>query len=144
MEKLQFDSGVKSYRINGGGVLRFHPGDPNLYNRFLEAVEKFKTLEQELVHKSTQEENLGAGILQVMEDADTKMKKLLNWIFGGDNDFHKLLEGVNLLAVADNGERVITNLLRALEPVLLEGAKRCADQQAQAAVEKAQARRGRQ
>ena len=41
MEKLQFDSGVKSFRINGAGVLRFHPGDPNLYSRFLEAVEKF-------------------------------------------------------------------------------------------------------
>lgn len=72
------------------------------------------------------------------------MKQLLNWIFGGDNDFHKLLDGVNLLAVADNGERVITNLLQALEPVLLEGAKRCADQQAKAAVEKANARRGQQ
>ena len=47
MEKLQFDSGVKSYRL-GGGVLRFHPGDPNLYIRFLEAAEKFKALEEEL------------------------------------------------------------------------------------------------
>ena len=33
---------------------------------------------------------------------------------------------MNLLAVADNGERVITNLFTALEPVLVEGAKRCA------------------
>lgn len=144
MEKLQFDSGVKSYRINGGGVLRFHPGDPNLYSRFLEAVEKFKALEQELAAKCGAEETLGADILRFLEEADSKMKQLLNWIFGGDNDFHKLLDGVNLLAVADNGERVITNLLQALEPVLLEGAKRCADQQAKAAVEKANARRGQQ
>lgn len=144
MEKLQFDSGVKSYRINGGGVLRFHPGDPNLYSRFLEAVEKFKALEQELAQKCAKEENLGTDILHCLEDADEKMKKLLNWIFGGDNDFHKLLEGVNLLAVADNGERVITNLLQALEPVLLEGARRCANRQAQAAVQKAQARRSGQ
>ena len=47
-------------------------------------------------------------------------------MFGGDNDFHKLLGGVNLLAVADNGERVVTNLFAALEPVLVDGAKRCA------------------
>lgn len=141
MEKLQFDSGVKSYRINGGGVLRFHPGDPNLYSRFLEAVDKFKALEQELAQSCAREE---ADILHVLEEADAKMKKLLNWIFGGDNDFQKLLEGVNLLAVADNGERVITNLLQALEPVLLEGAKRCAGQQAKAAVEKANARRKQQ
>ena len=141
MEKLQFDSGVKSFRINGGGVLRFHPGDPNLYSRFLEAVDKFKALEQELTQACAKEE---ADILHVLEDADGKMKKLLNWVFGGDNDFHKLLEGVNLLAVADNGERVITNLLQALEPVLLEGARRCAGQQAKAAVEKANARRSQQ
>lgn len=141
MEKLQFDSGVKSFRINGGGVLRFHPGDPNLYSRFLEAVDKFKALEQELTQACAKEE---ADILHVLEDADGKMKKLLNWVFGGDNDFHKLLEGVNLLAVADNGERVITNLLQALEPVLLEGARRCAGQQAKAAVEKANARRSKQ
>ena len=141
MEKLQFDSGMKSFRINGGGVLRFHPGDPNLYSRFLEAVDKFKALEQELTQACAKEE---ADILRVLEDADAKMKKLLNWVFGGDNDFHKLLDGVNLLAVADNGERVITNLLQALEPVLLEGARRCAGQQAKAAVEKANARRSKQ
>ena len=141
MEKLQFDSGVRCYRINGGGVLRFHPGDPNLYSRFLEAVEKFKALEQELAESCPKEET---DILRVLEEADTKMKQLLNWIFGGDNDFGKLLEGVNLLAVADNGERVITNLLQALEPVLLEGAKRCAGQQAKIAVEKAQQRRNQQ
>ena len=141
MEKLQFDSGVKSYRINGGGVLRFHPGDPNLYSRFLEAVDKFKSLERELAQRCAQEE---ADILRILEEADEKMKKLLNWIFSGDNDFHKLLEGVNLLAVADNGERVITNLLQALEPILLEGAKRCAGQQAKTAVEKANERRSKQ
>ena len=141
MEKLQFDSGVKCYRINGGGVLRFHPGDPNLYSRFLEAVEKFKALEQELAESCPKAET---DILRVLEEADAKMKQLLNWIFGGDNDFGKLLEGVNLLAVADNGERVITNLLHALEPVLLSGAKRCAGQQAKAAVAKAQQRRNQQ
>ena len=44
MENIQFDSGVKQYRINGGGVLRFHPGDPNLYRRFQEAVDKIAQL----------------------------------------------------------------------------------------------------
>lgn len=140
MEKIQFDSGIKSYRINGNGVLRFHPGDPNLYTRFLEAVEKFKALEQELVEKATQEGQL----LQCMADADQKMKVLLAWIFGPENDFDKILGGVNLLAVADNGERIITNLLQALEPVLLEGAKRCAAVKIREAQDKANARRSAQ
>ena len=58
------------------------------------------------------------------------MKAILNWVFGGSNDFQKLLVGINLLAVAEKGERVVTNLFAALEPVLIEGAKLCANQRA--------------
>ena len=38
MEKLTFDSGIRSYRA-GAGVLRFNPSDPNLYARFLQVLE---------------------------------------------------------------------------------------------------------
>lgn len=138
MDKIQFDSGVRAYRINGGGILRFNPGDPNLYARFLEAVEKLRTVEQELTRQA---ENVqGADIVMLMTQADEKMKGILNWVFGGENDFQQLLNGVNLLAVADNGERVVTNLFEALEPVLVEGAKRCADEQAAKARAKRSAR----
>lgn len=128
MEKIQFDSGIRSYRINGTGILRFNPGDPNLYGRFLEAVEKLKAVEAELTEQA--EQATGAQVVRQMTQADEKMKAILNWVFGADNDFQKLLEGVNLLAVAENGERVVTNLFAALEPVLTEGIKRCAGQQA--------------
>ena len=131
MEKIQFDSGVRSYRINGGGILRFNPGDPNLYSRFLEAVEKLQEAEKELTRQA---ETAQAQVsVKLMTQADEKMKNILGWVFGESNDFHKLLGGVNLLAVADNGERVVTNLFAALEPVLVEGAKRCAGQQAEKA-----------
>lgn len=135
MEKIQFDSGIRSYRINGAGILRFNPGDPNLYSRFLEAVEKLKEVEAELTRQAEAAE--GAQVVKLMKQADEKMKEILSWVFGPDNDFHALLGGVNLLAIADNGERVVTNLFAALEPVLVEGAKRCAGQQA----EKIKARR---
>lgn len=124
MEKIQFDAGQRSYRINGNGILRFNPGDPNLYARFMEAVEKLQAVETELMQQG--ESTRGEDIVKLMGSADEKMKSILNWVFGGDNDFHKLLGGVNLLAVADNGERVVTNLFAALEPVLVDGAKRCA------------------
>ena len=129
MEKIQFDAGQRSYRINGGGILRFNPGDPNLYSRFLEAVDKLKEVEAELTRQAAEAE--GAQIVKLMMQADEKMKTILNWVFGPENDFQKLLNGVNLLAIADNGERVVTNLFTALEPVLVEGAKRCAGQQAE-------------
>ena len=130
MEKIQFDSGIRSYRINGSGILRFNPSDPNLYTRFLEAVEKLKTVETELTQQAETVE--GEAIVKLMTQADEKMKAILNWVFGAGNDFHKLLEGVNLLATAENGERVVTNLFAALEPVLIAGAKRCAREQAEA------------
>ena len=131
MEKIQFDSGVRSYRINAGRILRFNPGDPNLYSRFLEAVEKLQEAEKELTRQA--ETAQAQDIVKLMTQADEKMKNILGWVFGESNDFHKLLGGVNLLAVADNGERVVTNLFAALEPVLVEGAKRCAGQQAEKA-----------
>ena len=139
MEKIQFDSGLRSYRINGGQVLRFNPGDPNLYARFLEAVEKLQTLEQELTEMARQAEN--QELVKLLKQTDEKMKAVLNWVFGEGNDFHKLLQGVNLLAVAENGERVVTNLFAALEPVLVDGAKRCAgDLAARAKAEQAAVR----
>jgi len=128
MEKIQFDAGQRSYRINGSGILRFNPGDPNLYGRFLEAVEKLKEAETELTEQA--KEAQGADIVKLLTRTDEKMKGILNWVFGADNDFHKILNGVNLLAVADNGERVVTNLFAALEPVLVEGARRCASDMA--------------
>ena len=128
MEKIQFDAGLRSYRINGGGILRFNPSDPNLYSRFLEAVQKLQAVEAELTNQAEAAD--AQQILALMARADEKMKEILGWVFGEGNDFQKILSGVNLLAVAENGERVVTNLFAALEPVLVEGAKRCAGEQA--------------
>ena len=131
MKELVFDSGIEEFSIQGGGVLRFNPGDPNLYARFLEAGEKLKTIEEDLVEKAkaVQQEENGAGVIALMAEADRQMKQLLDWVFGGENDFDKALGGVNLLAVAANGERVVTNLFAALEQILTAGAERFADQQ---------------
>ena len=37
MHKLLVDTGVEEFEVNGRGVLRFNPGDPNLYHRFFAA-----------------------------------------------------------------------------------------------------------
>ena len=124
MEKIQFDSGVRSYRINGGGILRFNPGDPNLYSRFLEAVGKLQEAEKELTRQA--ETAQAEDIVKLMQQADEKMKNILGWVFGESNDFHKLLGGVNLLAVTEKGQRVLDNLMGALQPVLTKGARLCA------------------
>ena len=117
MKTIQFDSGVKAYKL-GAGVLRFHPGDPNVYARFLEGAEKMQQIQQQLRE--------GTDTLSALQTADRQMKQVLGWIFGPGNDFEEMLAGVNLLAVGSSGKLLVTSLFEALEPVLTEGAEHCA------------------
>lgn len=123
MKKIKLDTGITAVAL-GSGTLRFHPADPNLYVRFQEAVEKLQAVEAEMVAKAA--DASGETVARLLFDADRQMKELLSWVFGPGNDFDALLDGVNLLAVAANGERVVTNLFAALEPLLVEGAQKCA------------------
>ena len=148
MEQLVFDSGIREYRINDGGVLRFNPSDPNLYTRFMAAMDSIKAVQNDLAAKAEtlapgdDPQDKGAAVLALMWEADRRIKGILTEVFGSDNDFDTILGGVNLLAVATNGQRVIVNLLNALQPVLVEGAERYAKEQVQMAVAQAKARRG--
>ena len=146
MEQLIFDSGVKEYRINGGGVLRINPGDPNLYVRFLDAAQRIQNVEETLTQQAMQIEGTdnAAQAVKLMAQADKQMKEILGEVFGTGNDFDKLLSGVNLLAVAVNGERVVTNLFAALQPILVDGAQRCAKEAGESALRQAKARRAAQ
>ena len=127
MEKIQFDSGVQEFML-GSGVLRFNPSDPNLYGRFLEAGEKIADIQENLTAEAEKTDDNGYGAVQLLQSADRQMKQLLNWVFGGDNDFNTLLGGVNLLAMGKNGHRLVTNLFDALEPGLMRGAQSQVDQ----------------
>lgn len=129
MEQLNLDTGVRTFAIAGGGALRFNPADPNLYGRFAQGAEQLQALERELTEK-------GAGLageemIDLFREADEKIKSLLNEIFGGDNDFHKALGGVSLLAVGANGKTVAQNLFAALGSILEEGAQKIVDARVQ-------------
>ena len=144
MEKLTFDTGIREFEINGNGVLRFNPGDPNVYARLLDSLEEIKKVEEDLVEQSKQiAQNDGAAVLRLMAQADKHMKKILTGVFGPENDFDKILGGVNVMAVCGNGERAITTLLHVHTPIIQEGAERCAKQQADIAVSEANADRTR-
>ena len=128
MKTIAFDTGIEEFQLQGGGVLRFNPGDPNLYARFLEAEAELQALETEF---SRQLEGLtdtqrAEAVVKLTAETDQKVKALLNRVFGGDNDFDKALGGVNLLAVTADGQRVAEKLLGALEAILTEGAARFA------------------
>lgn len=140
MKKIKFDTGMEEV-VLGGGVLRFNPRDPNLFARFEAAAEKLQAVETDMLEKAKAVEHDGLAVMKILQEADKAMKEILGWVFGGGNDFDTILQGVNLLAVASNGKRVVTNLFDALEPLLLEGAQCCAEHQAQQAMEKAKRRR---
>lgn len=142
MQKLNFDLGIKEYEI-GGGVLRFNPGDPNVYSRFVAAADKLTGIEQRLTAKAKEFEGKKAGeaMLQLMEEADKETKELLSWIFGAQNDFEAIFCGANILGVGSNGERIITNFIHAVQPILEKGARSCAKNQVnQAKMNRAQRR----
>lgn len=139
MKTIALDTGIEEFSFAGGGVLRFNPCDPNLYARFLEAEAQLQALEKEMTAQA--ESHTGtdraAAIVRLTAETDQKVKTLLNRVFGGDNDFDKALGGVNLLAVAADGESVAAKLFAALEEILTQGAERFAAQKA-AAIREAQ------
>ena len=142
MQKLNFDLGIKEFEI-GGGVLRFNPSDPNVYSRFVAAADKLTGIEQRLTAKAKEYEGKKAGeaMLQLMKEADKETKELLSWIFGAQNDFEAIFCGANILGVGSNGERIITNFIHAVQPILEKGARNCAKNQVnQAKMNRAQRR----
>ena len=148
MKELKFDSGIREFRVNGGAVLRFNPRDPNVAARFMEATKKLEQIETEFVTKAesirqaTEQDGTNGGeILQLMCDADKKIKETLGWILGESNDFDAIFGGCNVMAVADNGERLVTNFVAALLPINEEGAKAIVSQNVEDAVNKAKMNR---
>lgn len=149
MEILNFDSGIREYQINGKGILRFNPSDPNVYGRFIDAVDKINAVEKDMAEKARDIENktqqeVGEVAIRVMCEADGKIKAILNEVFGHGNDFDTILEGVNLMAVATNGNRVVVNLINALQPIMEEGAKFCVADEIAAAKMNRETRRAMQ
>lgn len=148
MKQLTIDTGVQEFEINGSGVLRFNPSDPNVYNRFFAAETTLTELDAEAQKRMEQieadfpDDNQRVGAeLAVLAEYDRKIKEVLNGAFGAGNDFDEILHGVNLAAVAGNGRRVVTNLLDALTPIIREGAERSMEEKADKAVQTAKANR---
>lgn len=149
---LHFDDGIKEYQINNNGVLRLNPSDPNLYQRFFDAQDKLLAIEENLVQQgkqlrplpenATQEQRMASGEanIRLMAEADHKAKEVLAWVFPG-NDFDVLLGGANTMAVGINGERVITNFLNMLVPIVEEGVKTYTDAKVNQTVAQAGANR---
>ena len=124
--KLMLDDGVLELDINGRGLLRFNPSDFNLYERFCRLAKELPEIEKQYVAE-VEEQGEADGLelagreLTRAKEIDADIKRRLSDVFGKENDFDRLMGGVNLMAFGKNGERVITNLLNALTPYLTDG-----------------------
>lgn len=138
MECLNLDIGLKSYQlVEGGTPLVFNPGDQNVYARYMEAMDEIKAVETEMSAKANaviaaddseaEKERTGAESLRIMRETDSRMKSILNKVFGVGNDFDKILCGVNLMALTSDNNRVINKVLEALSPIMQDGARACAE-----------------
>ena len=145
MDKLIFETGIKEYEVNGGEILRFNPADPNVYQRFMEARDQIQALDREYSVKiaplAEAPEAEGEEVLSRMHALDQQVKERLSYVFGTENDFDRILGGVNLLAPTDTGERVITNLFNALMPIIQKGISDYAKGKADTAVAEAKQNR---
>lgn len=120
MEKLVFDNGMKEYEVNGH-ILRFNPTDPNVYSRFVRAIDEIKTLETENVAEVKDKASYGTYMLHQMETMDSKVKDILSKAFGCKNDFHAIFDGINIAAKNTHGERVLDAFIVAVKPVMVKG-----------------------
>ena len=134
MEKITFDTGIKTYQINDSGVLRFNPSDPNLYKRFKDLRVEIERIQKDYNERSKSAET-GEDAIDLLAEYDARVKKSLSHVFGEENDFDSILGGANVMAVASNGELVITNFLDAMLPIVEEGVKTYAKMEAQKAIQ---------
>lgn len=139
-EKLTFDTGIREFEVNGNGLLRFNPSDPNVYKRFKELYRDIQNMEAEIGEKSGAAAD-GMEVVELLAQYDGQVKEKLSYVFGEGNDFDALLGGVNLMAVTKSGNMVIVNLLNALRPIIEQGVRAYAKAQAAAEVEKARRER---
>ena len=135
-KKLVFDDGLVRLDINGNGTLTFNPSDFNVYERFyalskeLPEIEKKYAAEVEPMPEnmdSAQVAKLAGRELIRAKEIDAEVKAKLSAVFGAGNDFDRLLGGINIMAFGSNGERIISNLLTALQPYIEEGVKKHAN-----------------
>lgn len=149
MEKLIFDDGLLRLDVNGNGLLIFNPSDLNLYHRFTELPRKMLELETNykklatVISEDANEEETISSALGQLRQIDMDVKKELARVFGEQNDFDALFAGINLMSVAKNGERVITNFLDAITPYIEKGVSKYAKDSAAIAVAQAKAARAK-
>lgn len=75
MQKITFDTGIKTYQINDSGVLRFNPSDPNLYKRFKDLRVEIEQIQKDYSERSKSAET-GEDAIDLLAEYDARVKSL--------------------------------------------------------------------
>ena len=105
MKQLSIDTGVEEFCINGKGVLRFNPSDPNLYHRFFALGPRAGRPGPGTGRKKRRHARRGrpGGLCPAGGLRRPASRRCWGRFSGPENDFDKALGGVNLAGVAANG-----------------------------------------
>ena len=120
MKQLTIDTGVEEFSVNGRACCASTPPTPTSTTGFLMRARPSRPWTKSWRRRPPPCREGDAGTeagLALLADYDGRIKALLTDIFGAENDFDKVLGGVNLAGVGANGKRVVQNLLEALTPI---------------------------
>lgn len=123
MQSINFDTGYKTYTINGdeNNVIRVNLADPNLYNRMNEILSFFETFENEFKDDTT--------AFDAQKKIDEAIKDKIDYAFG--NGTSKAVFGdVSCLTPANNeGECIFETFMKAIAPVIQSDMEEAAENQ---------------
>jgi len=128
MKTINFDTGIEVYKVNDNAVLKVNFKDPNLYGRFLEMQAELENIEKKYEEKTkgieTEVNEKGFSnaeqTLKIMREIDVEIKEKFAYVFGIDNNFDEIFNGVHLMAIDKNGNRIVSNFLEAINPIIIK------------------------
>ena len=111
MKSLNFDSGIEEYDLDGKVTVRFNPTDVGFLEKLSDSFAALDLIQEE-VRKSQEEITDDKDIFNLAKNLDTKMRDIINALFGQDV-CTPLFGEMNLFASA-GGLPVWANLMLAI------------------------------
>lgn len=123
---LSFDDGLTSFTINGdkNRVIRFNPGDPNLLQRYYQAIKNIDTVKAKigddiiLTPTGEAEETDDAGMVAAaLKEVDNVIRENLNFMLDADV-YDTIFGNQSPLCIVGKGEYLFEAVLNCIGPII--------------------------
>ncbi len=112
MPKIEFNTGLVEYEINGQAKVVFNPTDAGFIERIFDAFDELDR-QQEAYSAEIEAQTDNAGVFRVARKMDSEMRARIDAAFGAPGTAEAVFGGVNVYALAD-GLPVWCNLMLAV------------------------------